>query len=305
MDAFAGATKTGQEIAPIVGEAGTCGGGGDLRSPAVARTPGRPERRETIRPCACWPECTFNGTLALVDQKTHGPVTTTGEFLRAVENARALRGLTKAELARRSHVRAETVRHLLTADAANPTLTNALDMLRPLGLAVDLVQLPQHQAKPTRDQVYAWLSHYGAALYGSTRVNPSTVPEPETVLAEGLKLSRQSASVARALPVALWKNRQRLNMDRLRREAERRGQTRVLGFFLDLTTKLSGETMFAAAAAKLYARAPAKPTQFFRPTTWRERRLAELRTPAVARKWRFRMNMPMDSFVSMFEKGVQ
>jgi transcriptional regulator with XRE-family HTH domain len=69
-------------------------------------------------------------------------VTTTGEFLRAVENARALRGLTKAELARRSHVRAETVRHLLTADAANPTLTNALDMLRPLGLAVDLVELP-------------------------------------------------------------------------------------------------------------------------------------------------------------------
>ena len=41
------------------------------------------------------------------------------------------------------------------------------------------------------------------------------------------------------------------------------------------------------------------------PTTWRERKLAELRTPAVARKWRFRMNMPMDSFVSMFEKGVQ
>jgi hypothetical protein len=94
-------------------------------------------------------------------------------------------------------------------------------------------------------------------------------------------------------------------MDRLRREAERRGQARVLGFFLDLTTKLSGETMFAAEAAKLHARSPAKPTQFFRPTTWRERRLAELRTPAVARKWRFRMNMPMDSFVSMFEKGVQ
>ena len=153
--------------------------------------------------------------------------------------------------------------------------------------------------------MYAWLSHYGAALYGLTSVNPSTVPEPETVLAEGLKLSRQSASVARALPVALWKNRRRLNMDRLRREAELRGQARVLGFFLDLTTKLSGETMFAAEAAKLHARSPAKPTQFFRPTTWRERKLAELRTPEVARKWRFRMNMPMDSFVSMFAKGAQ
>jgi hypothetical protein len=29
----------------------------------------------------------------------------------------------------------------------------------------------------------------------------------------------------------------------------------------------------------------------------RERKLAELRTPVVARKWRFRMNVPMDSFV--------
>ena len=223
----------------------------------------------------------------------------------AVENARASCGLTKAELARRSKVRAETVRHLLTSDAANPTLTNALDMLRPLGLGVDLVELPRHQAKPSREQVHAWLSYYGAALYGSTSVDPTTVPEAERVLAEGLKLSRESASVARSLPLALWKNRRRLNMDRLRHEAEVRGQGRVLGFFLDLTAKLSGEALFAAEAAKLHALAPSKPTQFFRPTTWRERKLAELRTPEVARKWRFRMNIPMDSFVSMFAKGAQ
>jgi len=45
-------------------------------------------------------------------------------------------------------------------------------------------------------------------------------------------------------------------MDRLRREADRRGQTRVLGFFLDLTAKLSGETMFGSEAAKLHVPRP-------------------------------------------------
>jgi hypothetical protein len=49
----------------------------------------------------------------------------------------------------------------------------------------------------------------------------------------------------------------------------------------------------------------ARPTQFFQPTTLRERRLAELRTPEVARKWGFRMNMGMDSFESMFRKGAE
>ena len=60
----------------------------------------------------------------------------------------------------------------------------------------------------------------------------------------------------------------------------------------------------AASSARL-ERAAVGATCGRPPTTWRERKLAELRTPEVARKWRFRMNMPMDSFVSMFEKGVQ
>jgi hypothetical protein len=50
---------------------------------------------------------------------------------------------------------------------------------------------------------------------------------------------------------------------------------------------------------------PLKTTQFFQPTTRRERQLAELKTPEVARKWGFRMNMGLDSFASMFEKGAR
>ena len=227
--------------------------------------------------------------------------TTTVELLRVVDEARASRGLSKAELARQSRVRAETVRHLLTGKTVNPTLSNVLDMLRPLGLGLELVELSDQPREPTSDDLKGWLAHYGAPLYGPQ--NLTAVPPPETALSSALPLARTSASVARALPLALWKTRKKLNLDRLLKEAERRGQARTLGFFLDLTSRLSGDLAFARAAKKLRVRPLSRPTQFFRPTTARERKLAELRTPEVARKWGFRMNMEMDSFESMFNKG--
>jgi transcriptional regulator with XRE-family HTH domain len=230
---------------------------------------------------------------------------TTAEVMRAVEQARANRGLSKAELARRSRVRPETVRHLLTSATVNPTLSSVLDMLRPLGLGLDLVPLSDPPIEPTNDMLKGWLAHYGAALYGPENLDPSEVPPPEIVLADALKLSRESATVARALPLALWKTRQRLDLDRLIKEGEHRGQARTLGFFLDLTSQLSSDLTFEGAAKKLRVRALLRPTQFFQPTTLRERKLAELRTPNVARKWGFRMNMGMDSFESMFEKGAE
>ena len=230
---------------------------------------------------------------------------TTVEVMRAVEHARASHGLSKAELARRSHVRAETVRHLLTDVTVNPTLSNVLDMLRPLGLGLDVVPLSNPPAEPTTDLLKGWLAHYGAALYGPANLDPARVPPPETVLADALRLSRESASVARALPLAFWRTRKRLDLDRLLKEGECRGQARVLGFFLDLTSQLSGDLTFHNAARKLRVRPLSRPAQFFQPTTWRERKLAELRTPEVARKWGFRMNMGMDSFESMFAKGAK
>jgi transcriptional regulator with XRE-family HTH domain len=249
---------------------------------------------------------------------------TTAGVMHAVESARVSRGLSKAELARRGRVRPETVRHLLTDTHANPTLSTVLDMLRPLGLGLDVVALSDPSVEPTSDVLKGWLAHYGAALYGP-ETDPATVPPPETVLAAGLKLARESASVARALPLAFWKTRKRLDLDRLLKEGERLGQARTLGFFLDLTSQLSSDPAFKDAAAKLRLgsktlgpktlgsktlgsktlRFLPRPTQFFRPTTLRERKLAELRTPDVAREWGFRMNMGMDSFESMFEKGAE
>lgn len=225
------------------------------------------------------------------------------EVLRAVEGARASRGMSKAELARRGCVRPETVRQLLTNPDVNPTLSNVLDMLRPLGLGLAVAPLPKAPTDVTPEMVQAWLAHYGAALYGPD-VEPAAVPPPETVLAEAMGLARKSATVARSLPTAFWKSRPILNLDRLLAEGRRRGRARELGFFLDLTSKLSGDRAFERAARNLRVRPLRRPVQFFQPTTARERRLAELRTPEVARTWGFRMNMDMDSFASMFQKGL-
>jgi DNA-binding phage protein len=241
-------------------------------------------------------------------QKAFQPATTACDLLRSLDGARASRGVSKAELARQSQVRPETVRRLLTTEAPNPTLGNVLDMLRPLGLGLVITKLPSDIERATRiagDIVSDWLSFYGAPLYGPSRVDPGTVPDVEEVLADSLKLSRERAVVARALPLAFWKSRERLDLDRLRREAERRGQSCTLAFFLDLTARLSGEALFECEAAKLRVHVPATPVQFFSPTTERERKLAEMRTPEVARKWGFRMNMGMDSFESTFKKGAR
>jgi transcriptional regulator with XRE-family HTH domain len=231
--------------------------------------------------------------------------TTASEVLHAIETARAARGVSKAELARRSRVRAQTVRRLLTDKSPNPTLTNVLDMLRPLGLGLGLVEVRPDSAKSHADEVHAWLSFYGAPLYGSTTVDRRDVPGVEVALAEALKFSREDATLARAIPVALEKNRGQVALKLLRVEADRWRELRTLGFFLDLTAELAGDDAFKKEAARIHAEVPLRTAQFFRPTTKRERQLAELKTPAVARRWGFRMNMGLDSFASMFEKGMR
>lgn len=85
----------------------------------------------------------------------------------------------------------------------------------------------------------AWLAHYGAPLFGQSLVAGRVAPALEKVVADGLALSRRDASVTRALPVLFWLRRADLDMVRLRRLATSIGRERTLGFFLDLTARLS------------------------------------------------------------------
>jgi DNA-binding phage protein len=229
-------------------------------------------------------------------------------LVRAVEAARSSMGLTKAQLARRSQLPQETVRRLLSAAGGNPTLGTMLAILRPMGLGLQLANLPApvDEAPTDPDLVRVWLAHLGAPLYGTSSLNKESVPRPERVLADALELARADATVARALPVAVWRARATLNMAELRRLAGQRGQARTLGFFLDLTSELSGDRSLARAARPLrQRRSSRRASQFFPVRSRMERRLAEAKTPAVARRWNFRMNMSVDSFASMFRKATE
>jgi DNA-binding phage protein len=230
----------------------------------------------------------------------------TAGVMRAVEAARSSRGLTKAELARRSRLPPETVRRLLSSGEGNPTLETVLGMLRPMGLGLKLAELPGsvEQAPADPELVRVWLAQLGAPLYGATAA-AGPAPRPEYVLAEALQLSRVDAAVARALPVALWRAREALDMSDLRRLATERGQGRALGFFLDLTAELSGDRSLARAARPLRPhRQSDRAAQFFKVRSRLERRLAEEKTPPVARRWNFRMNMSFDTFATMFHKAT-
>jgi transcriptional regulator with XRE-family HTH domain len=227
--------------------------------------------------------------------------------LSALETARKSMGMSKAELARRGRLPAETVRRLLTSKGTNPHFAMLTELLRPagLGLFVGKLEVFAEEAPAPPELVQAWLAHLGAPLYGSTAVVPSDVPTPERVLAEALPLARRESNVARALPVAFHHVRERLDFRLLRRLAAERGQERTLGFFLDLTSELSGDETLAREARSLAAhvRRHKRASQFFKVHSPTERRLAEMKTPPAARRWGFRMNMSQDSFSSTFHRA--
>ena len=227
--------------------------------------------------------------------------------LRTVDKERVSRGLSKAELSRRSGLRPENMRRLLANVSPNPSLDSVMSMLRPMGLGLCVVK---RSNEPSEDDVLMGkLAYYGAPLYGA----PDSCEEsPETVLADGLVLARSSGTVARALPCVFWSSRDKLDVERLRGESELRGQGKALGFFLDLVGELAPMVpglprRFEDAVDALRARhapSPLRPSQFFRPTTRRERDMAELVTPELARRWGFRMNMDFECFASMFRKAT-
>ena len=157
-------------------------------------------------------------------------------------------------------------------------------------------------AAPARS-VRNWLRGIGAPIVqdGST---DQLAPPLEELVAAGLHLTHTDASVARALPIVLWRNRARLRFDELAERARHKGEGATLGLFLDLASQLANHPELADVARTLEDTRSPSTTFFFAGAgdTAAGRELAELRTPAAARRWRFLMNMPFDSFESLFRK---
>ncbi|MFH1262529.1 MAG: hypothetical protein V1495_03660 [Pseudomonadota bacterium] len=90
----------------------------------------------------------------------------------------------------------------------------------------------------------------------------------------------------------------------LRYLAKEAGELQTLGFFLDLTGTLAGRKSLKKAAQELIDRRVKYSEPFFRNGSPNKyvAALADRRTPPLARKWHFTMNMDMDDFRTFFRK---
>lgn len=126
---------------------------------------------------------------------------------------------------------------------------------------------------------------------------------PEEVLADALVLAHHSPTVARVLPVVFWRQREQLDYSRLERAATLRDEGQALGFYLELTGQLSGDRRFVRRASALRDRRRTALRPFFSSGRGSfARAAAQEKSPALARRWGFLMNMELESFASAFRK---
>ena len=160
---------------------------------------------------------------------------------------------------------------------------------------------PVHRAS-SEQALRGRLAALGAPLAGPA---PTKRTPPEEVLADGLVLAHHSPTVARVLPVAFWRQRETLDYERLKREATVRDQRQALGFYLELTGRLGGDRRLVHRASGLRDRRRTALRPFFSGGRGSlARAVARQRSPALARRWGFLMNMDLDSFATAFRKHV-
>jgi hypothetical protein len=156
---------------------------------------------------------------------------------------------------------------------------------------------------PEARQVRGHLAALGAPVQAEPQSPTASVEE---TVVRGVHLAHSDPDVARTLPVCLFRQRDALDPMRLQAQAKHFGEKHSLGFFLDLTAQLSGDRRFATWARPLRDRRFTGRHPFFHAAAVlrspRAQRLAEERTPQVARRWGWRMNLDLETFRSTFEK---
>jgi hypothetical protein len=150
------------------------------------------------------------------------------------------------------------------------------------------------------DELLAFVAHFGARV-----TNASTKCSLENVALRAVKASRRDPSLARMLPVFLFRVRHRLDLDKLTSKALTFGCASRLGYFLDVTSQVSSSKVFLTTLKALRSHAHAdRPVFFFARTQSHpfEAMVALERTPQDARRWGLITGTPLDSFSNYFNK---
>lgn len=179
------------------------------------------------------------------------------------------------------------------ANLAHPRADVLTDLLKPA---------PAAHGASEEQKLRGRLAALGAPLAGPAS---ETRHPPEEILADGLALAHHSPTVARVLPVAFWRQRDTLDYERLERAATLRDERQALGFYLELTGKIGGDRRLVRRASALrdHRRTALRPF-FAGGRRSLARAAARQRSPALARRWGFLMNMDLESFATIFRKHV-
>lgn len=165
-----------------------------------------------------------------------------------------------------------------------------------------LEERPEKRSGEPDEELRGWLRSLGAPLVVPAAEIPADLPR-EVVLARGLHLAHRDATLARVWPVLLRTQWAGLDRDLLAREAHRLGEKQTLGFFADLAGMLARDPEMRRWAQGLRDKRVRRMREFFDlPKGKFERQLNERNTPALARKWHFHMNLPLESFRAAFRK---
>jgi hypothetical protein len=144
------------------------------------------------------------------------------------------------------------------------------------------------------------LKALGAPLRGVEPLEVSPSSQLETLL-KGVELARRDPVVARTLPLSFWKLRDSLNAKELKRLTLRPEDKHATGFFLELTSELSGDRRLLGLAEALRDDRMKSVRDFFQlPVSTRQQ--APLHSFPLAEKWGFQMRMDLESFRSLFDK---
>lgn len=170
-------------------------------------------------------------------------------------------------------------------------------------LLKSLLQIEKQEERPS-EVVLANLERMSGSL-GSMAENQPELSDEET-LALACGLARKNATVARVLPVALYKSLKHLNFEKLKALCFKKGEKKTLGFFLDLTSELANMTHLHELAEELRDDRFKKNESFFLNQSQGKyaKKLEAQNTPKLAKRWHFRMNMDLENFRSHFGKFV-
>jgi hypothetical protein len=136
--------------------------------------------------------------------------------------------------------------------------------------------------------------------------SPASAKNLERSLAKAVALTGRDASVARMLPVLLWRCRAIVDQTKLVAASVELGVGARMGYFLDLASRVSGERVCGAALAELRARHPGKARlehlhDQVAASPWRSM-LAEAATPPFARRWGLLTGTSVESAKEYFDK---